>query len=61
MVQLFLAAIVAGFALLGLSLLNVITGTFATVVEFIGAGTVILFAIVLIVNAIMALIGKLNS
>ncbi|GIN84262.1 hypothetical protein J6TS2_06480 [Heyndrickxia sporothermodurans] len=61
MVQLFLAAIVAGFALLGLSLLHVITGTFATVVEFIGAGTVILFAIVLIVNAIMALIGKLNS
>ncbi|KYD08613.1 MULTISPECIES: hypothetical protein [Heyndrickxia] len=60
MVQLFLATILAGFALLGLSLLGVVTGTLATVVEFIGAGAVILFAIVLIVKAIMALLGKLN-
>ncbi|GIN41015.1 MULTISPECIES: hypothetical protein [Heyndrickxia] len=60
MIQLFLAAIVAGFALLGLSLLDVVTSTFGTVIEFIGAGTVILFAIVLIVKAIMALVGKLN-
>lgn len=60
MVQLYLAAIIAGFALLGLSLLSIVTGTLATVVEFIGAGAIILFAIVLLIKAIMALLGKLK-
>ncbi|MGE8205779.1 hypothetical protein ACQKP0_14580 [Heyndrickxia sp. NPDC080065] len=60
MVLLFLAAIVAGFALLGLSLLGVVTATLATVLEFIGAAAVVVFAIVLIVKAIMALFGKLK-
>lgn len=62
MVLLFLAAIVSGYALLGLLELGVIDpGTFATVLEFVGAGAVIVFALVLIIKALVAFFGNFNS